>query len=263
MGTLSGEHNMTFKLNYFMKNIGLITGILLLMTFNIPNNIFSDMIYNWDVTVNNWDVMHLLLGFYSSSVDATHTYLDLTNTQQLFLPVIFQVLGIIATIRFLRYPLSFHLFIKQRASSKWDYFLFFFKKMMLDAVIYTISLIISLSVILYTSPILSTESSFNYQEGNFKLHLFTYAVLFFIMLIVASVFIFIGYIQNQALLFLLITVSILTTLNVLDRVVTAVNLILFDGQFFFIDSFFFWLVLLMIEVMYLSRRKIRQESYND
>ena len=112
-------------------------------------------------------------------------------------------------------------------------------------------------------PILSTESSFNYQEGNFKLQLFTYAVLFFIMLIVASVFIFIGYIQNQALLFLLITVSILTTLNVLDRVVTAVNLILFDGQFFFIDSFFFWLVLLMIEVMYLSRMKIRQESYND
>ena len=118
-------------------------------------------------------------------------------------------------------------------------------------------------MILYTSPILSTESSFNYQEGNFKLQLFTYAVLFFIMLIVASVFIFIGYIQNQALLFLLITVSILTTLNVLDRVVTAVNLILFDGQFFFIDSFFFWLVLLMIEVMYLSRMKIRQESYND
>lgn len=254
---------MMFKLKYFLKNIGLITGVLLLMTFNIPNKIFSDIIYNLDVTVNNWDVMHILLGFYSYSVDPSHTYLDLANTQQLFLPVIFQVLGIIATIRFLRYPLSFHLFIKKRASNKWRYFLFFFKKMTLDAVIYTISLIISLSVILYTSPILSTESSFNYQEGNFKLKLFTYAALFFIMLIVSSVFIFIGYIKNQALLFLLITVSILTTLNVFDRVVTTVNLILFDGQFFFIDSLFFWLVLLMIEVVFLSRMKVRQESYND
>lgn len=233
------------------------------MTYKIPTTFFTDLLYNTQTKINEWDLVQLLLGFYKKTAAEDVTYMDLKNLTQLILPLSFQLIGIVFSIRFLTIPLSYHVFIKPRIQNKGHYYSFFIKEIVINAFTYAIILAFSLVTVINLSTLTSSESSFNYQKGNVGLSLVLYTVMLVMMILTASIFIFIGYLKNRSVFFIFLTILFLFLINTFDRIATSVNLILFDRSHYFFDSFFFWGILLIIEALFLTHIDLRQEEYND
>lgn len=234
------------------------------LTQNVPTNFFRDYVINQKDQVNSWDALRLFLGYpMPTDILNEKSYFNLYDPILLFTPLLFQLTGIFISSYFVKIPLSFHIFIKNKVDNKMQYYLFFFKKSMKLNLGYTILLFFLMKINIATSKIISPISSFNNLERDFSFVLILYCVMYFFMCFTCTLIIFLGYLNNKAVL-AMAGVSIgLMILNILDKTENAINFILFDATFYFFDSYLFWGIILFLVLWILMKKNLKQEVYND
>ncbi|MGM0122960.1 hypothetical protein IGI37_000326 [Enterococcus sp. AZ194] len=253
------------KIKMIKQTLGfiIIYSLFIYLFLSQTSDTFETLTYNHGLTGNQWDLLQLILGYYTPKSEQGISYLELKDIKQLIMPICIQLLGILYSVRFLQIPLSFHTFLKTRIQNNKEYFLFFLKKSILYAVIFVCLLGFSLITTLHLSPLDLTHSSFNYQSGSIYWTLVSYLINLLLMILTFNFFIFHGYIKNKSVLSLSFSFLFLILLNIADRVIPQVNLVLFDKTNHFMDSCLFWGLLLICSYLLSNKQNLYQEEYND
>ncbi|MGX7024870.1 hypothetical protein [Vagococcus hydrophili] len=238
--------------------------VLYLLTKNVPDNFFRDYVVNQKDQINSWDILHLFLGYpMSFEIGSKKTYFNMYDPILLFTPLVFQLTGVFLSVYFIKIPLSFHSLIKNKAISKKQYYLFFLKKSIKLILAYAIFLFFLMKFNVAVSQIITPISSFNSSEGDFSFILMLYCVMYFFLCFTCTLIIFLGYLNNKAILSVAGVSVGITLLNILDKTVSSINFILFDPTHYFLDSLLFWGFSLLLILGILMKKNWVQEVYND
>lgn len=244
---------------------GLVILLLLALSYGYfsqyPPYYFRDLIYNQGWHFNAWDFGQLLLGYYRPTSTEQFSYLELRNLTQIFLPLLFQLFGLISCLSFLRLPRSYQTFVRTRTSSRWQLMRLELKPLCWAAWRYALTT--GLSFVLASWPARQMASTFDYQKGSFGLACLGYFSQLALMLLAVALFILLMMFSHHLLAGLSLSLLGLLGLNLLDRAWVSVNVVLFDAKHFFLDGLAFWLVLLLFELFVFYHMPLTQEEYND
>lgn len=226
-------------------------------------NTFLDLIYNLNVTVDNWDEAQVMLGYYTKLDLSQPTYLDLKELSQLIVPTGLQIIGVLFVVYFLAVPLSFQTLLNTRLKNRKKFIWFYLRETLIRICLYCLTVLLAVYTVLKTSEITSPTSMFHYQSGHIYRWLILYGLQLFFMILAMSLVIFRGYLKNKGVQTVSLVIIFMTILTLVDRAFLEINIVLFDIKNGLLDSLVIWLGLSGIAYIELLMTTFKQEEYND